>query len=92
VHGHSAGGTNPSLVEAMYLEVPILAYDVNYNRYTTNNLTSYFSDSESLKKLLHKDFTTPESRKQSEDLRSYAEQNYRWELIAAAYKKLIGFD
>lgn len=24
IHGHSAGGTNPSLVEAMFLENPLL--------------------------------------------------------------------
>ena len=27
IHGHSAGGTNPSLVEAMNLSIPILAFD-----------------------------------------------------------------
>ncbi|NHZ86297.1 MAG: DUF1972 domain-containing protein, partial [Planctomycetia bacterium] len=29
VHGHSVGGTNPTLVEAMYVGLPILAYDVD---------------------------------------------------------------
>lgn len=28
IHGHSAGGTNPSLMEAMFFGKPILAYDV----------------------------------------------------------------
>ena len=45
IHGHSAGGTNPSLVEAMYLELPIIAYDINYNRETTSNKALYFKDS-----------------------------------------------
>ena len=27
IHGHSAGGTNPSLVEALYIDRPIIAYD-----------------------------------------------------------------
>ena len=31
VHGHSAGGTNPSLVEAMNFGLPILAFDCVYN-------------------------------------------------------------
>ena len=31
VHGHSAGGTNPSLVEAMYFSIPIFAFDCNFN-------------------------------------------------------------
>ena len=37
IHGHSAGGTNPSLVEAMCLGLPILCYDVNYNVETTKS-------------------------------------------------------
>jgi glycosyltransferase involved in cell wall biosynthesis len=37
IHGHSAGGTNPSLVEAMYLGLPVIAFDVSYNRTTTDN-------------------------------------------------------
>jgi putative lipase involved disintegration of autophagic bodies len=35
IHGHSAGGTNPSLVEAIYLGLPILAFGVEYNKETT---------------------------------------------------------
>lgn len=42
IHGHSAGGTNPSLVEAMFFNKPILAYDVIYNRETTENKADYF--------------------------------------------------
>jgi len=32
LHGHSAGGTNPSLVEAMFFAKPIFAFDCVYNR------------------------------------------------------------
>ena len=49
IHGHSAGGTNPSLVEAMNLSLPIIAYDCNFNRYTTENNCIYFSSSKDLK-------------------------------------------
>ena len=42
IHGHSAGGTNPSLVEAMNLSLPIIAYDCNFNRYTTENNHGWF--------------------------------------------------
>ncbi len=41
IHGHSAGGTNPSLVEAMFFGKTIFAYDVIYNRATTNNNACY---------------------------------------------------
>lgn len=49
IHGHSAGGTNPSLVEAMGLRLPIIAYDVSFNRYTLNNEGTYFKNSEDLR-------------------------------------------
>lgn len=52
IHGHSAGGTNPSLIEAMYLRLPILAYNVNYNKETTKHKALYFQDNLSLKKAL----------------------------------------
>jgi len=44
IHGHSAGGTNPSLVEAMYLGLPIFAYGIGYNKETTQNKALYFND------------------------------------------------
>ncbi|MTI30976.1 DUF1972 domain-containing protein, partial [Xanthovirga aplysinae] len=50
IHGHSAGGTNPSLVEAMTLELPVICWDVAYNRYTTGNKAIYFHSHEDLRK------------------------------------------
>jgi glycosyltransferase involved in cell wall biosynthesis len=32
LHGHSVGGTNPALVQAMGLGAPVLAYDTPFNR------------------------------------------------------------
>lgn len=51
LHGHSAGGTNPSLVEAMFFEKPILAFDCVYNRESTENKAHYFVDADSLQRL-----------------------------------------
>ena len=48
VHGHSAGGTNPSLVEMMHFEKPIIAFDCVYNRATMEDKGQYFL------KLLHR--------------------------------------
>jgi glycosyltransferase involved in cell wall biosynthesis len=44
VHGHSAGGTNPSLVEAMHCHSTILSFDCSFNRATTENAACYFAD------------------------------------------------
>lgn len=82
VHGHSAGGTNPSLVEAMFFGKPIFAYDVIYNRETTGNQAYYFKSNEQLQKLLC-------GRKRSGDvLKVLAEQTYTWKHIARLYEKL----
>lgn len=55
VHGHRAGGTNPSLVEAMFFGRPILAFDVIYNRETTQGKAYYYSDADTLRALLKRD-------------------------------------
>ncbi|MDE7402992.1 MAG: DUF1972 domain-containing protein [Muribaculaceae bacterium] len=82
VHGHGAGGTNPSLVEAMHFGNPILAYDVIYNRETTGGMAGFFNDKSSLRQLLKK---VPAN---GEALRDYARANYNWSSIAAAYEAL----
>ncbi|GAM73847.1 alpha-D-glcNAc alpha-1,2-L-rhamnosyltransferase [Vibrio ishigakensis] len=48
IHGHSAGGTNPSLVEIMHFGKPVVAYDCSFNRYTTDDKAIYFKDSNQL--------------------------------------------
>ena len=54
IHGHSAGGTNPSLVEAMNLALPILAFDCVYNRATTQEKCLYWKNSDDLLNLMKK--------------------------------------
>ncbi|MEM7657196.1 MAG: DUF1972 domain-containing protein, partial [Bacteroidota bacterium] len=48
LHGHSAGGTNPALVEAMNLGRAVLAFDVNFNRYSTQEEAMYWANAEEL--------------------------------------------
>jgi glycosyltransferase involved in cell wall biosynthesis len=48
VHGHSAGGTNPSLVEMMHFGVPVLAFDCVFNRYSSEGVALYFASSDEL--------------------------------------------
>jgi glycosyltransferase involved in cell wall biosynthesis len=89
LHGHSAGGTNPSLVEAMSLGLPVFAFDVGYNRETTENSAAYFSSSVELAGMLASlDELTLKGM--GEKLAHIAARRYRWELIAAQYSKLLG--
>ena len=43
-HGHTVGGTNPSLVEAMAASNPVIAHDNVYNRWVAQDGALYFSD------------------------------------------------
>ena len=87
IHGHSAGGTNPSLVEAMYFAKPIFAFDVIYNRETTENKADYFKNEEELLGLLEHtddDVCCPKGIA----MREIAERRYRWKVIAEKYEGL----
>jgi glycosyltransferase involved in cell wall biosynthesis len=53
VHGHSVGGTNPSLVEMLFYEAPIAAYDCVFNRNTANSDAEYFKSEEELMVLMN---------------------------------------
>ncbi len=82
IHGHSAGGTNPSLVEAMYFGKPILAYDVIYNRETMKQEGSYFSNVETLATLLQR----PDLN--GTVLKDIVEKEYSWSRISRQYREL----
>ena len=43
VHGHTVGGTNPSLVEAMAAGNPVIAHDNVYNRWVAGPAQRYFT-------------------------------------------------
>lgn len=86
VHGHSAGGTNPSLVEAMFFGRPIVAYDVVYNRETTHNRAFYFSDVDSLCEILSdKGLPVERFAESGAALRSIAREHYTWRHISEQY-------
>lgn len=52
LHGHSVGGTNPSLVEILPYGRPILAFDCVFNRNTLRQSGGYFTDEKSLVNML----------------------------------------
>ena len=88
IHGHSAGGTNPSLVEAMNLGLPIISYGAEYNKVTTKNMARYFNSSSDLVKILSEldDYNLNEMSKRMSKI---AKDEYSWGIIANKYKKLI---
>jgi len=90
LHGHSAGGTNPSLVEAMFFRVPIFAFDCIYNRESTENRATYFSSVEDLINKLYD--SSIDLTSNAESMYEIANRCYRWETIARQYESLYGTD
>jgi len=90
IHGHSAGGTNPSLVEAMNLGLPIVAFDVVYNRETTEHKAKYFSDVLSLQQQLTELSGNDSMRKElGKDMQEIGKRRYTWKRIANLYESLF---
>lgn len=87
VHGHSAGGTNPSLVEAMNLTLPILCYDVIYNRETTKNSAVYFKTSQELCSMIQ-NLDSIKVENLAILMHSIGKQEYSWDRIVSLYEDL----
>lgn len=88
IHGHSAGGTNPSLVEAMFLGLPVIAYGVSYNKVTTENRALYFLTQEELIHQINNIYTA-KLIKIGAELRKIAQRKYNWLNITFKYELLI---
>lgn len=88
IHGHSAGGTNPSLVEAMYMGLPIMAYGVSYNRVTTENKAIYFKSIQELITEINEMYTS-KLLKIGIEMSEIAKRRYTWKNISFKYELLI---
>lgn len=87
IHGHSAGGTNPSLVEAMNLGLPVVAFDVPYNRETTGDKALYFTTTGDLVHILQNEKNT--FHKMRETLKDIALSRHCWRKITKQYEELL---
>lgn len=86
IHPHSVGGTNPSLVEAMFLGLPIVAFDVIYNRATTEEKALYFHDVDSLQNVVS--YKEDKFKNVATFMKDVADRRYKWEIIAQKYYNL----
>lgn len=81
LHGHSVGGTNPSLLEAMGCGALICAHDNRFNRSVLGDAAFYFKDEESLQQITDQ----PVSKLVYEDWivlnRKRVQSQYNWDHI-----------
>jgi glycosyltransferase involved in cell wall biosynthesis len=88
VHGHSAGGTNPSLVEMMHFGIPVMAFDCVFNRHTTEDKAFYFGSAEQLCQELSS-VDSANGNLVGENMLEIAQRRYTWEIIAKQYFDIL---
>ena len=88
VHGHSAGGTNPSLVEMMHFGIPVVAHGCAFNRFTTEKSACYFDNAQELVAMVN-ELEDEEARRIGASMREIAHRRYTWETVGSAYFELV---
>ena len=91
VHGHTVGGTNPSLLEAMGCGNLTLAHDNAFNREVLRDHGLYFRGEEDLAELLlASEWLDAERRREYEEgSLDRASTHYDWERIVAGYRAVL---
>ncbi len=93
LHGHSVGGTNPSLLRAMGAGTSVVAFDVSFNRGVLGPHGRYFTGPDDLSTLLDeveselKDHR-PGFDSRVDSIRERARVNYDWDDVARGYRRL----
>ncbi len=89
LHGHSVGGTNPSLLRAMGAAAPVIAWDVTFNHEVLGETGSYFARPDDIGPLVEGVEADPESaRNRGRAAQDRAAARYRWDDVAVGYEQL----
>lgn len=91
IHGHSKGGTNPSLLEIMRTGKLILALDTEFNREVGGNTLVYFENQSELTEQINRTEASLEeggSSPYAEEVSRVAEY-YSWERLTPGYIRLF---
>lgn len=87
-HGHSVGGTNPSLLEAMSSKSLIAAHDNIFNKSILGDDALYFNNADEVAKILITD-TTQNRTSYIQNNSQKIETLYTWDKIIEDYEKLF---
>jgi glycosyltransferase involved in cell wall biosynthesis len=88
-HGHTVGGTNPSLLEAMASDSLVVAHDNQFNKAILNNDTFYFQDAKEVTTILMKITNKEDHRHFLDNNRGKIKNIYSWDIINNAYLKFM---
>ena len=90
LHGHTVGGTNPSLVEALGAGNAVLAHDNPYNRGVAGAAALYFSTADEVDAHLQELLASPELvARLSAAARERHATEFTWEHVAGQYEQLL---
>ena len=87
-HGHSVGGTNPSLLEAMASNAYIVAHDNVFNRYVLGNDAFYFRTSSDVANII-KAYPQDLREKFTTNNRNKIKNIYNWEIVSKQYLEVF---
>jgi glycosyltransferase involved in cell wall biosynthesis len=87
IHGHSAGGTNPTLASAMWLNKALLCHNNTFNKNTTQGYALFFNTTSELGKLLLNDNLN--TLKLARHARKIAQEKYTWNTVSDVYESLF---
>jgi glycosyltransferase involved in cell wall biosynthesis len=91
LHGHSVGGTNPALLEAMAAGVPLVAHDNPFNREVLAGRALWFRGEDELVAALRAAdaWSGAERARRGAEQRARIAERYTWERIAEEYAALL---
>ena len=90
IHGHSVGGTNPSLIEALSLTDLNILYDVSFNKYAGADSCLYFKDNNSLTEILNNSKELDKIKKEKGVMaKKIVKNNFTWDIIIDKYKEIF---
>ncbi len=91
LHGHSVGGTNPSLLEAMASRNLIIAHDNIFNREVTSDRQLYFATPDQLAERIFdiELMVDDEINRLRENSYSLIADRYNWSIILKKYFDLL---
>ncbi|MEE8867518.1 MAG: DUF1972 domain-containing protein [Acidipropionibacterium acidipropionici] len=90
LHGHSVGGTNPSLLRASGAGAAVIAYDVVFNREVLNGNGLFFCDPDGVASALATVREDPQAAwAVGERLRADIAPRYDWDSVTDRYEELL---
>ena len=89
IHGHSVGGTNPSLIEALSLTDINILYDVCFNRDVGVDSCLYFKNKGDLTKVLDNKKISNKRVSMGKKAKTIIKDNFTWDIIVDKYKKVF---